>query len=180
MQKFKSKLKDLENTRRYRLTLKGVITNIYSHQQERSKLRGFVLWYSLKELQEWCICNPRFIELYHERVKKPTRRNKPSIDRIDCMKWYERGNIQVMSSKENMEKGCTEKILLRGKQVIQYDLEWKEIKRFNSIKEACKETWCLQSWISLCVLGRRKRTNGFIRKYADPIMGKQRKQHNLY
>lgn len=156
----------LENTENYRKTLKWVITNIYNHQKGRSEKKWFNLWYSLKEFQDFCFNDSKFIELYNFWGNNWYKTFlKPSIDRIDCLKWYEFWNIQVMTSWENRAKWDKEKEILWGKSIIQLDLLWNKIKDFASIKEAVKKTWLWQWNISMCLLWNRNHTWWFIWKY---------------
>lgn len=158
----------LNNTKKYRNTLKWVITNIYNHQKERSIKKWFIIWYTLNELQKRCFWNDSFVEIYNKRKESPSRWTKPSIDRINCLKWYTFDNIQVMTSLENKLKGDKEKEILRWKKVTQYDIYWNKIQTFYSIKAAVTATWCWQPLISSCLLGKRNHTWWFIWKYENP------------
>jgi len=164
----KTDIRLLQNTNKYRKTLKWVITNIYSHQKSRSINRWFSIWYSLKELQEWCSSNDKFVELYYKRLENPTRWNKPSIDRKNCFYWYTFDNIQVMTSLENKIKWDKEKEVIRWKPITQYDIYGNKVKDYKSIKQAVKETWCWQWLISSCLSWKRNHTWWFIWKYQNP------------
>jgi hypothetical protein len=83
---------------------------------------------------------------------------KPSIDRIDCLKWYEFLNIQVLTSWENRAKWDKEKEILWGREIIQCDLLWNKIKEYSNIKTAVKETWLWQWNISMCLTWKRNHT----------------------
>lgn len=52
------------------------------------------------------------------------------------------------------------------KKILQYDLNMKLIKKYNSITEAAKQLNTNQSSISRVLLGFRKQNNGFIFKYV--------------
>jgi hypothetical protein len=57
------------------------------------------------------------------------------------------------------------------KPIIQYDLEYNEIKRYKCIKDAVIESkgFFITSKISACCLGKRNHHKGFIWKYNDGI-----------
>lgn len=165
----KTNINLLQNTSKYRKTLKWVITNIYNHNKVRSKNKSLHLWYSLKEFQEFCFNNSKFIELYEFWKNNWCKTYlKPSIDRIDCLKWYVFENIQVMTAWENRSKWDKEKEIIWWKPIIQFDIFWNKIKEFPSIKQAVKETWLWQSGISLCLLWKRNHTWWFKWSYQNP------------
>ena len=97
-------LKLLENTSRYRKTPKGILTNIYNKQRERSRVKNICLpSYSLKELHEKYLNNRRFKRLYSEWIERNyDKQFKPSIDRINCVEPYTLNNIHKFNSKKKL------------------------------------------------------------------------------
>ena len=89
----KTNLKLLENTRRYRKTKKGILTNIYNRQIKKN----IIVNYTLKELHNYFLNNKKFNRLYNEWIKNNYEKQFiPSIDRIDCKKGYNFNNIQCI------------------------------------------------------------------------------------
>jgi len=155
-------MKLLENTRRFRKTPKGVLTNIYQHQKERSKKYGYELGYTLKELHTIFLEDKKFLRIYRKWKKGGYKYyDKPSIDRKDADKGYIFENIQIMTWKQNRRKGDIEVSIKKWKPIIMCDMDGEEIKKFNSVKEATIKMGLNQSLISEVLGGKRNHTGGY-------------------
>jgi len=157
----------LRNTKKYRKTPKGVLTNLYNKQKERSKKRGFPMPdYSLKWLHETFLQDKLFLLLFRRWADRGYRYyDKPSIDRIDSKKPYRKDNIQILTWEENRKKGDNENKSITT-EVVMCNMDGKEIKTFPSIKSAVLETGVIQSGISMCCCGKRKHSGGYTWKYG--------------
>lgn len=67
---------------------------------------------------------------------------------------------------ENDYKGDSLALHKASKKVVQFDLEGKYVRTFESVKQAAEETGCLYNNISACCHGRCKTSNGYIWKFA--------------
>lgn len=160
MDKTRSRL--LANTRRYRKTAKGVLTNSYSHQRSRRHVE-----YSLAEFHEKAFCSNRFQRLYAEWVKSGYQHHLiPTVDRINSKKGYTLDNIQFLTWEDNRYKQRMERRSRKGV-VIQLK-DGVEVARFKSQKEAVKKTGFNQSLISAVLNGRRNNTGGYQFIYENP------------
>jgi len=157
-------MKLLENTRRYRKTQKGVLTNMYSHMKSRHTIN-----FSLKEFQEMFLYDNKFLKLYNEWGKNNYNKQfKPSLDRIDCKKGYLKNNVQMLTWAENRFKQSA----LDGKRgrkprVIQM-LGNKIIKIYQSQRHAVKELGISQGNLSSVLNNKRQTTMGYKFIYETP------------
>jgi hypothetical protein len=158
----------------YRKTKKGLVYSIYSNQTLHSKQKGKSKpSYSLNELRTWLFSQELFHKLYDNWVESGYDRMLiPSIDRKNDYKSYSFDNIQLMTWKENMEKGSFDRINginnKLSKAVIQYDLEGNFIKEYYSIMQASRDNKISDSNISSVCSGKRFKTaGGFIWKYKN-------------
>lgn len=150
----------LENTRRYRKTKKGVVTNIYCKMKTRN-----IVEFSLSWLQGFSKCK-KFDRLFDEWVKSGYKKEfKPSIDRISNKKCYEKSNIQWLTWAENRYKQTMERRSRKGA-VLQFK-DGKLIKKHRSQRQAVIDTGIGQSNISECLTGKRKTAGGFIWCYEN-------------
>ena len=79
-------MKLLENTRRYRKTPKGVLTNMYSHMKDRHSVQ-----FTLKEFHKRFLTDRKFKRLFKEWENSSyDKQLKPSLDRTDPRKPYTR------------------------------------------------------------------------------------------
>lgn len=153
-------------------TKDGMISYIYTDQKTRSKLRGHPIPnYTKLELRKWLLGQKLFHELFDQWVESGYDRwGKPSCDRIDSTGYYELDNLQLMTSKENNEKGNIEqrKGLLNTskphKPVFQYTKQGEFVAEYFSQSEASRVTGINRSSISNCCLGQRPSAGGFIWK----------------
>ena len=152
-----------ESTKKYLKTPKGVLNIIYRNQLLKQKRRGIKVNYTYKEFKDKYLNDEKYLELYNQWLKNNCLSDyKPSFDRIDNTKDYSFDNLQIMTWKENNDKGRKECC----KRVEQYSLDGRYIKTFNSIIEASKETNTHKANISACCKGKLNKTNNYIWKYA--------------
>ena len=161
---------------RYRISPKGVLTNIYHKQIERCKKKGVSLpTYSLNEFHERFLNDEKFQDIYSNWVNNGCQYyDKPSIDRIDPDKGYSMDNIQVLTWRENREKGDRENARRKTTAIVMFDRNGNKLREFESIKEAVKETNLHQGLIVAVCQGLRNHTGGFVFRYRGD---KFRKRH---
>jgi len=130
-----------EDDLKYRRSVKGLITKIYSHQKEKSMKRGHPRpTYNKCEFVDW-ILETNFIELHHNWVQSNyDKRYTPSVDRLDDNKGYSLSNIRVTTWEENNTKNHKGRIdgtsrgNMRSIKMVYGDKE----KTFKSIAEASR------------------------------------------
>lgn len=78
-------------------------------------------------------------------------------------------NLEWCDSKQNCNYGTRNKKISKmvSKNVIQFSISGKRIKKWNSMTEASKVTGCDLSAISMCCNGKRRTTGGYQWKYAE-------------
>lgn len=158
----KSQENILNNTRNYRKTKKGVLTNIYNHCKSRRTVN-----FTLKEFQNKYIDDKKFVELYNTWVKHNYERlYKPTVDRINCLKDYSFANIHWLSWEENRYKQRMEFKRIRARKIFQVK-NGKIIKEYKSQTEVLKQNKISQGNLSSCLNGKRKYCNGYEWHYAD-------------
>ncbi len=154
--------KDCENTRsyNYRKTKEGVVTQIYHMQKQSSKERGHPLpAYSKEQLKTWIFLHPDFESLYNTWVASGYVKDyAPSCDRIDTLKPYSLGNIQLVAFKQNhlnenrdMRKG----IIGKAKKVEGIYRPTGRKVSFVSASEAQRQIGIQKNHINDCCLGKR-------------------------
>lgn len=155
-----------ENIKKYQKTPKWVLNTIYRNQLLRQKRHGIKVEYTYEEFKNKYIKDETFIELYKKWVKNDYIIDlKPSFDRIDNNNNYTFDNLQIITWKENNDKGRKE----HSKKVRQYDLNGNYIRTYNSIIEASKETNTYHANISACCKGKLNKTNNYIWKYDKEV-----------
>lgn len=170
----KTNIKLLENTSKYRKTKKGVLTNIYHKQIERSKLRKIPMpSYTLEQLQSKFINDKKFNRIFIEWVKSNYNKQfKPSLDRINCLKPYSLDNIQILTWAENRYKQRMELKIIRGKSVLMV-MGNKIIAKYKSVTDAVRKTGLSQGNISSCLHGKRITCGGYKFIYENSELLKQ-------
>lgn len=146
----------LENTREYRKTPKGVLTNMYGKMKSR---RG--VHFSLDEFHKRFLEDKKFLRLHSEWLKSGMdKMKKPSIDRISNKQGYTVENTHMITWAENRHKQVMERRCRKGA-VIQF-LNGAEIARFKSQRDACLKTGISQGNMSSQMNGKRKHVEGFV------------------
>lgn len=151
-----------DNTRRWRKTRRGLVTNLYTKMKTRKKVS-----LTLDELHKFSECqkfNRLFIEWERSGHKKQF---KPTIDRINYKNGYEYGNIQWLSWADNRYKQRMEIVPLRATRIGRF-MDEILIEEYKSVKDAVIKTGIAQASISSCLSGRLKTAAGFIWKYLEP------------
>lgn len=99
-------------SKEYKRTVSGLINTIFWGQKlsRKSSKSNKIVLYTLEELTEWVIKNPKFGELYlNWQNSGYDKWLKPSIDRILPSGNYDFKNIRLVTWKENDEKGKRER-----------------------------------------------------------------------
>lgn len=158
----------IESQIKYRRTKKGVIGTLYSGIRKRSRRNGRDNDdFTLDEFRLWIECksiNKLFNGWVHQGFKTY---NKPSVDRIDPLKGYVFSNMQLITAKENRDKGDKEKLILWGKPIYQMTMDGNIIKEYPSIKVASEMTKINRSNISYVMKGKRYQAGGFKWKFKN-------------
>lgn len=156
-----------EILKRYRKTPKGVLTNMYSHQKVRNIKNGFgEIGYSLNWLQNKYLNDKLFLRLFAEWVKSGYEKaKKPTIDRINNKKGYEKDNIHLLPWSENRFKQTMERRSRKGK-VLQI-LNGEVVRVWKSQREAWKKLNVEQSMLSMALTGKCKAAYGYEWKYEN-------------
>lgn len=164
----KTPTKLLENTRQYRKTPKGILTNMFHHHKSRAKKYGYQLTYNLKYLHKRFLKDKLFISLCKKWVESGYMYyEKPSIDRKNPNEGYTPHNIQMMTWKENRIKGDLEVSQKKFKPVTMFSMGGEKIKCFSSIKQAVIETGLNQSLISNVCNKIRTHTGKYRWQFTD-------------
>jgi hypothetical protein len=138
------------------------LTNSYDHQKRRREV-----YYSLLEFQRRFIEDPKFNKLYREWIRGGCQlRDRPTVDRIDCMKGYTMDNIQILTWEQNRYKQRSELAKIRARKVFQMR-NGELINIFHSVSEAVRKTGVAQGNLSTVLHGKRKRANGFEWAYEN-------------
>ena len=117
-----------KNHPEYDKTVSGLSSHIYRHQKWKSKRRGHPEpTYTKEELQEWLVRQDRFSEIYEHWMKTGKSEDRPSVDRVDHRRPYTMENIQLLTWRENNEKG--------RKYETMTSPFWKDEKRIVSMLE---------------------------------------------
>ena len=151
-----------EDDLKYRRTIKGLVSKIYSDQKYNSKVRGHnPPEYSKEELIIWLYKNG--LEDLFEKWKESnfSKALKPSVDRISNNKNYNFDNIQLTTWSFNDAKGHEDRKNVEFnkycKEVIQIDkITGEVIQEFESIREAFRITGINRRGISWCCSNRKK------------------------
>lgn len=169
------KICSINASKKYSLTIEGVMTAIYGGQRRNSRRRNHPLpTYSKKEFTKFCMDSPDFIRLYNNWVKSCYKKLiKPTFDRLRDDKGYSFENFNKwMTWKDNKLKGEKDRSLGKNqsgfmpcKAVIGTHIETGEVIEFYSIAEAARETGIHHPNISKVCLGQRNHTGGYSWKH---------------
>ena len=146
-------------------TKKGLLSYIYSAQRLSCRRKGWQMpKYSLKELHNKFVNDAKYNYLYQIWViSNYNKWLKPSIDRINPTQHYTLSNIQMLTWKENNNKGKYENKKLTPVNI--YTRNGKLIKKCKSNKEASAYLKCGYQQIVNCCMGRQKTVRNHITKY---------------
>lgn len=155
-------MKILENTRRWRLSFKGLSANLYAKILERSRRNNKDnSQFTLAEFREW-LSKTDIHRLYGRWKEYGYKTNqRPSVDRIDPLRGYTFDNIQIITAEENRKKGDEEKIILWGIPVHQISMSGTIIAKYPSIKVASQITGINRNNISTVINKKRKSAGGY-------------------
>jgi len=157
--------------KRYSRSKKGLVSKIYGNQKQSSIRRGHSLpTYSKEDLREWLYSQPLFHKLYDNYKRLDYQKAyAPSVDRKDDYLGYTINNIQLMTWKENNEKGYADFNSGRNRKktrvVYQFNLDGSFVCEHYSFKEASRQTGAGVGAISNCCSGRAKTAGGFCWSY---------------
>ena len=155
-------MKLLENTRRFRRTPKGVLTNMYDHLKRRHPVS-----FTLKDFHDRYIDDKNFQRRYKEWVKNAFNKQfKPSLDRINNKLEYSVENTQMLNWAENRFKQTMERRCRKGA-VIQM-IGDKAVRKFKSQREAVLKTGISQGNMSEVLNGKRQTAGGYKFIYENP------------
>lgn len=155
------KEKLLENTRRWRRTKRGLVTNLYGKMKSRHPVDFELVW-----LHEFAICK-KFDRIFSEWESSGYRKEfRPSIDRISNKKGYLKKNVQWLTWSENRYKQTMERRCRKGK-IVQMQGD-KVITVHRSQRQAVIDTGIQQGNISACLSGKRETAGGYNWKYPNP------------
>jgi hypothetical protein len=153
----------LENTRRWRKTKRGLVTNLYHKLKARREVE-----FSLEWLHSFSNCR-KFDRLFEEWEKSGYRKEfKPTIDRVNCKIDYTKSNVHWLSWAENRFKQTMERRCRKGR-VIQFHGD-KRVKVYRSQREAVISTGISQGNMSYCLNGKRETAGGYSWKYENDLI----------
>ena len=162
-----------EEVKKYHETKKGLIADLCNSQKRTSKRRNHSAPdYSLSELREWALSQSVFHELYDSWVISGYDKwLRPSFDRLDDYKPYTFDNLQIITWRENDEKGKSDvKNGINNKQskaVIQMDKAGNFIAEYYSARQATRVTGANQAHIIQCCRKKEKTCGGFLWSYVN-------------
>ena len=129
------------------------------------KRRGHVLSFTLAEFHARFLHDETFLKLHKAWVDNGYQSDdRPSFDRIDPDLEYTLDNIQVLTWKENSDKGRKESARLTTS-INVYDLKGKLLYSFDSFKEAAQTLNLSVGNIDSVLKGKRPHTKGFTFQY---------------
>jgi len=143
------------------------ITQLWSGQLRGARLRGNGLPGYTKEWFTIWLYDNGYERLFN--TWKDSRYNKdlaPSVDRLDDNGCYTKDNIQLITWKENNDKGYSTRNsdadCKRNRPIIQLTLDGEFIREFRSTKQAVEITGVNRTSISSVISGRRNHAGGYL------------------
>lgn len=154
------KEKLLENTRRWRKTKRGLVTNLFHKMKARREIEFDLLW-----LHEFSKCQ-KFDRLFKEWENSGySKQYKPSIDRINYKKGYLKNNVHWLTWAENRHKQIMERRSRKGP--VKQLFGDRVVGKYKSQREAVMKTGISQSNISSCLNGNRQTAGGYKWQYEN-------------
>lgn len=159
----------------------GWVTKTYGNMRSRNKRKfGADLDFTKDEFTEWLDDNyhDKFNSLFQKYVDNDCDKSlAPSIDRLDDYSPYSLDNIQLITWRENNEKGrestknkkqCGDMAKkVWSKKVAQYTLDGQLVSVFSSVREAERKLGFVDSsTISKVCRGVKHTHKGFVWKYV--------------
>ena len=152
-------MKLLENTRRYRKTKKGLLTNMYDQLKRRHETK-----FSLGEFHKRFLDDKKFNRLFKEWENNNYQKQfKPSLDRINNKGIYSTENTQMLNWAENRFKQSMERRCRKG--AVAQMLGDKIVKIYKSQREASIKTGLSQGNLSEATNGKREFCGGYKWKF---------------
>ncbi len=159
-----------ECTMNFRHSKEGLTSMIYGDQCSSAKHRGYNSpTYSSKELREWLFSQKKFHLIYDNWKRLDFQKDyRPSVDRKDDYISYTISNIQLMTWKQNREKGNLDRKEGRNnksnKSVLQFTKDGNFVKEYYSAKEASRQTEIMPQTITHCCNKdkHRKTAGGYV------------------
>ncbi len=158
----------------YSRTVEGWLNKVYKSQHRSCEKRKMKLpTYSKSELKEWLLTKSDFLKIHQAWVKSNFDKNLiPSVDRKDDYITYTLTNINIVTWKVNNDKGNSDRVncinTKASKSVIQYTIDMKKIKVFDSIAQAIRELKLQHgTHISSCCKGENNSAYGFKWRYNN-------------
>ena len=168
-------------TAKKRQTKDGFIKNLYTNQKHNANTKlkrhgsgHYAPKYTRKELHDWLMAQPLFHHLFHlYKVSGFDRMLAPSVDRIDDYDGYTFSNIQLMTWKENRDKGHADVFSGTNSKsttkVVQFTKDGEELATYNSLALAERATGVARQDIYKVAKGKRNYAGGFIWKYKKDL-----------
>jgi hypothetical protein len=157
------------NYKKYKRTKNGLLGIIYNRQQFNSKKRGQSKPnYTLVGFRVWALNIPEFHILFKQWEDSGYLTDLvPSFDRVNPSLSYTFDNLQVVTWKENNEKGKQEKRTVGklGMKIICTEIQTGKETIYLSQREASRKTGVNVSSISQCLNGKQKKTRKYLWNY---------------
>jgi hypothetical protein len=158
----------MQDRKQYRESYKGITQAMYSNMRARSRTKGWDMpVFALSEFREWFTENGGMKRFNAWLKMNKLRAMKPSVDRINPLLKYEFSNMQVITFKENRDKGDREKLVLWGKRIQQFTPDGELVAIYPSTKIAAQVTGFSAKNLSDAAVGRNETSNGFVWKYFE-------------
>jgi len=169
----------VKRKKEYDKTISGVITMIFnsqtnSHKKRKSRTEDMLPIYTKQEFTDWLLKKTNFEFMYEQWKLNGYKSDiKPSVDRINPNNGYSFDNLEIMTWKDNREKGYLDKstgIDKRNiKAVVCLSKDGEVINKYFSIAEAVRQTGVPSGHISRVCNGHYgfKSAGGFIWRYSD-------------
>ena len=153
------------------LTKNQLIARIYCNQNKSLKRKIKTPNYSLSELRLWALSQDIFHLLFDKWVESGYKKSlTPSFDRIDDYIGYKIINLNIVTWKENEEKGNKDRVSgknnKKSRKVLQVALSGLIIKEHYSLASAGRFTGAGLGAIWSCCNGKAKTAGGFKWQYA--------------